>query len=76
MGEKIGRFEIVRELGRGAQSIVYLAHDPHLEREVAIKTLRFARSDPDKNKQLLAEARMASQLRHPNIVSVLDWHKR
>ena len=72
MEKKIGRFEIIRELGRGAQSIVYLALDPHLQREVAIKTLHFTQSDPQKNKQLLAEARMVSQLRHPNIVPIFE----
>ena len=72
MGENIGRFEIVRELGRGAQSVVYLARDPHLQREVAIKTLHFSRPDPLKNQQLLSEARMVSQLRHPNIVPIFE----
>ena len=72
MGNKIGRYEIIKELGRGAQSIVYLALDPHLQREVAIKTLHFTQSDPQKNKQLLAEARMVSQLRHPNIVPIFE----
>lgn len=72
MGKNIGRFEIVRELGRGAQSVVYLARDPHLQREVAIKTLHFSRPDPLKNQQLLSEARMVSQLRHPNIVPIFE----
>lgn len=72
MGKNIGRFEIVRELGRGAQSVVYLARDPHLQREVAIKTLHFSRPDPQKNQQLLSEARMVSQLRHPNIVPIFE----
>ncbi len=72
MGSRIGRFEIVRELGRGAQSVVYLARDPHLQREVAIKTLHFSNSDPQKNQQLLSEARMVSQLRHPNIVPIFE----
>jgi serine/threonine protein kinase len=72
MGKQIGRFEISRELGRGAQSIVYLARDPHLQREVAIKTLHFSRADPQQNKQLLSEARMVSQLRHPNIVPIFE----
>ena len=71
-GRKIGRFEIVSELGRGAQSIVYLARDPHLQREVAIKTLHFSTADPQKNAQLLAEARTVSQLRHPNIVPIFE----
>ena len=72
MGKNIGRFEIVRELGRGAQSVVYLARDPHLQREVAIKTLHFSRPDPLKNQQLLSEARMVSQLRHSNIVPIFE----
>ena len=72
MSKKIGRFEIVRELGRGAQSVVYLARDPHLQREVAIKTMHFSRPDAGKNQQLLSEARMVSQLRHPNIVPIFE----
>ena len=52
MEKHIGRFEIIRELGRGAQSVVYLARDPHLQREVAIKTLHFSCPDPQKNQQL------------------------
>ncbi|MFZ4534827.1 protein kinase domain-containing protein [Propionivibrio sp.] len=72
MSKKIGRFEIVRELGRGSQSVVYLARDPHLQREVAIKTMHFSRPDPQKNQQLLSEARMVSQLRHPNIVPIFE----
>ena len=72
MTKKIGRFDIVRELGRGAQSVVYLARDPHLEREVAIKTLHFTRPDPEQNRVLLAEARTVSQMRHPNIVPIFE----
>jgi serine/threonine protein kinase len=72
MDKQIGRFEIIRELGRGAQSVVYLARDPHLQREVAIKTLHFSSPDPLKNQQLLSEARMVSQLRHPNIVPIFE----
>ena len=72
MDKHIGRFEIIRELGRGAQSVVYLARDPHLQREVAIKTLHFSHPDPQKNQQLLSEARMVSQLRHPNIVPIFE----
>lgn len=72
MSKQIGRFEIVRELGRGAQSVVYLARDPHLLREVAIKTLHFSRPDLQKNHQLLSEARLVSQLRHPNIIPIFE----
>lgn len=72
MTRKIGRFEIRRELGRGAQSVVYLAFDPQLEREVALKTLHFERPDPAQNATLLAEARMVGKLRHPGIVPIFE----
>lgn len=72
MEKTVGRFEIRRELGRGAQSIVYLAWDPQLQREVAIKTLHFSRSDAKRNDALLGEARSVSRLRHPNLVPIFD----
>ena len=72
MSKKIGRYEVRQELGRGAQSVVYLGNDPQLQREVAIKTMHFAKPNPEQNKMLLAEARMVSQLRHPNIVPIFD----
>jgi serine/threonine protein kinase len=72
MEKTIGRFEIRRELGRGAQSVVYLAWDPQLEREVAIKTLHFAHSDARRNDALFAEARVVSRLGHPNLVPIFD----
>ena len=68
--ESIGRFEIRRTLGRGAQSVVYLGFDPHLQREVALKTLRV--SSQEEARQLLAEARAMSGLRHANIVPVYE----
>ena len=73
MSETIGRFEIRGELGRGAQSVVYLAWDPQLQREVAIKTLHFAAEpDPQLNALLLDEARTVSKFRHPNVVPIYD----
>ena len=72
MTQKIGRFEIRRELGRGAQSVVYLAWDPQLHREVAIKTLHFGESDMQRNATLLMEARTVSPLRHAHIVPIFD----
>jgi eukaryotic-like serine/threonine-protein kinase len=68
----LGRFEIRSELGRGAQSVVYLAWDPQLQREVAIKTLHFTRADPARNAALLQEARTSSKLQHPNVVPIYD----
>ena len=72
MTDTIGRFEIRRELGRGAQSAVYLAWDPQLQREVAIKTLHFGQPDPEQSAMLLDEARTASQFRHANVVPIFD----
>jgi serine/threonine protein kinase len=72
VSKQVGRFELIRELGRGAQSVVYLARDPQLQRQVAIKTLHFAPSDPQQKQQLLAEARIVSQLRHPSIVPIFE----
>lgn len=72
MEKSIGRFEIRGELGRGAQSVVYLAWDPQLQREVAIKTLHFSRADPARNAFLLSEARTVSKFRHPHVVPIFD----
>lgn len=66
----IGRFEIIKELGRGAQGVVYLARDPQLEREVAIKTLR--KGSMQQNDKLLHEARIASKLQHTSIIPLHD----
>ncbi len=72
MTKKIGRFEVRDELGRGAQSVVYLGFDPQLQREIAIKTLHFSQPDPAQNQQLLTEARTVSKLRHANIVPIYE----
>jgi eukaryotic-like serine/threonine-protein kinase len=67
----IGRFEIARILGKGAQGSVYLARDPHLQRQVAIKAIGGGAA-PDKIRRLLQEARIVSQFSHPNIVTLFD----
>jgi serine/threonine protein kinase len=72
MTDTIGRFEIRRELGRGSQSVVYLAWDPQLQREVAIKTLHFSDADPALNTVLLDEARTVGKFHHPNVVPIHD----
>ncbi len=69
----LGRFELRRILGRGAQSIVWLAFDPRLEREVAIKVMKVGpSSDASTLAQWLQEARSVSRLTHPNIVPVFE----
>lgn len=70
--QHIGRFEIRQELGRGTQSVVYLAYDPRLQREIAIKTVHFTQPDEKRNKMLLEEARAVGRLSHPNIVPVFE----
>jgi len=70
---RIGRFEVLRELGRGAQGAVHLAMDTHLERQVALKTLHLnADGAASQLEALLAEARIVSRLQHPNIVTLYD----
>ncbi len=75
--ETLGRFELRRELGRGAQATVWLAYDPRLEREVALKLMR-ADADASAASQWLQEARSVSRLNHPNIVPVFegDMHRQ
>ncbi len=70
---QIGRFRLNRCLGRGTQGEVWLAHDPQLKREVAIKTVLVgAAQDADFIKGLFDEAVMVSRLKHPNIVTLYD----
>ncbi len=66
----IDRFEVRKTLGEGGQGIVYLAHDPKLNRDVAIKTLMAATGD--EMDILLHEARAVSALQHPCIVPVFE----
>ena len=72
--QKIDRFEVTRILGKGAQSVVYLAYDPKLQREVAIKTLHFAEHQDRQNEiqALIQESRTVSKMRHPNLVPIFE----
>jgi serine/threonine-protein kinase len=66
-----GRYSIDRELGRGGMGIVYLAHEVHLDRLVAIKLLPPERAlDPALRERFLREARLAAKLSHPNIIPI------
>jgi serine/threonine protein kinase len=74
---KLGRYEIVRELGKGAMGVVYLAKDPLIGRLVALKTIRAAaHSDDEETKEFqqrfIREAQAAGILNHPAIVTVHD----
>lgn len=72
----IGRYEIQKELGRGAMGVVYLGKDPKINRMVAIKTVRFEEVDPDlleeTKRRFFREAEAAGTLNHPNIVTIYD----
>ena len=69
----LGRFELRRILGQGAQSVVWLAFDPRLEREVAIKLMKVGEgANITAIPQWLQEARHVSRLSHPNIVPVFE----
>ena len=72
-GDRIGRFELLGCLGIGGMGEVYRAHDPHLQRDVAIKLLPAAFSrDPDRQRRFEQEARATGSLNHPNILAVHD----
>ncbi|HEY4294991.1 MAG TPA: serine/threonine-protein kinase [Paraburkholderia sp.] len=83
MPRQIGRYQVERVLGRGAMGTVYLATDPHIQRQVALKTihadlLHDARdggdaADAELPARFINEARAAGRLVHPHIVSVFDY---
>lgn len=68
-----GRYEIVEQIGRGAMGVVYKAHDPQINRTVALKVLREDRvTSEDFVQRFLREAMAIGRLSHPNIVTVYD----
>lgn len=73
----VGRYQIERELGRGAMGMVYLGHDPKISRTVAIKTVSLALEHDNKQleqvrERFFREAESAGRLSHPNIVTIYD----
>ena len=73
----LGRYRIVKELGRGSMGVVYLGEDPTIHRPVAIKTMRLDQAeDTDLVKEVKArffhEAESTGRLSHPNIVTIYD----
>jgi serine/threonine-protein kinase len=74
---KFGRFEVQKELGKGAMGVVYLGKDPKIGREVAIKTMALAQEfEADElaevKERFFREAETAGRLSHPNIVTIYD----
>jgi tetratricopeptide (TPR) repeat protein len=70
---RIGKYEIVRTLGKGAMGQVYVAHDTILERDVALKVMMPGiADDPDLKARFEREARAVARMSHPNVVTVFD----
>jgi serine/threonine protein kinase len=73
--EKLGRYEILRELGHGAMGVVYEALDPTIGRRIALKAIRFdgiGTTADEAARRFKNEARAAGGLNHPNLVTVYD----
>jgi eukaryotic-like serine/threonine-protein kinase len=77
MLDKLGKYEIRRELGRGAMGIVYEGYDPLIKRSVALKTIRADQLEGEGAETMIArfrrEAQAAGRLSHPNVVSIYDF---
>jgi len=72
----LGRYEVLKEIGKGAIGTVYLGRDPKINRKVAIKTLRYDEIDSEQladiKERFFREAEAAGRLSHPNIVTIYD----
>ncbi len=73
----LGRYEVIKQLGKGAMGIVYLGQDPRINRTTAIKTVRFTDDfEPEEAEKMkeafFREAESAGTLSHPNIVTIYD----
>jgi serine/threonine-protein kinase len=70
---RVGKYDILGRLGSGAMGVVYHAHDPLLERDVALKVMlpQIAR-DPEQKHRFEREARAVARMMHPNVVTVFD----
>jgi eukaryotic-like serine/threonine-protein kinase len=76
MASHLGRYQIDAEIGRGAMGLVYLAHDPKIDRQVAIKTISLFTQEIEEEQEFrerfFIEARAAGRLSHPGIVTIFD----
>jgi serine/threonine protein kinase len=73
VGQRLGRYQVVREIGRGGMGVVYLAQDISLARPVALKLLpKHLTSDPNRVRRFEREARAASALNHHNILTIYE----
>ncbi len=73
IGKALGHFQVLERLGEGGMGVVYKARDTHLDRSVAIKILPAGKvSDPQRKARFIREAKAASALNHPNIITIHD----
>lgn len=73
----IGRYKIVREIGRGGMAVVFLAHDPRVERDVALKILTaHYQLEADLRERFEREAKIIASLEHPSIVPIYDYSEQ
>ncbi len=77
IGQSLGRYHILEQLGEGGMATVYKAYDTRLERDVAVKIIRRAAFPPEQLERTLKrfdrEAKALAKLSHPNIVGVIDY---
>src|ERR1700687_3944243 len=75
-GKRVGRYEIIAELGRGARGVVYKARDPKIDRFVAVKMISLSSQNPEEEREyrdrFFHEAQAAGRLLHPGIVTIFD----
>jgi eukaryotic-like serine/threonine-protein kinase len=69
---RIGRYRVLRLLGRGAMGVVYRARDDGLERDVALKVMAMRDATAEARERFLREARSVARLQHPNIVVIYE----
>ncbi|MCP5115748.1 MAG: serine/threonine protein kinase [bacterium] len=73
VGRTLSHYQIVEKIGEGGMGVVYKAWDTRLERPVAVKVLATERTaDPDRKRRFVQEAKTASSLNHPNIITIYD----